>query len=117
MTFLYLFTRAPYGHSIAREALDMALATAAFDQVVSLVFAQDAIYQLLDKQNSGNTEKKAHIGVINALPLYEIEHVYYLSDDCSSRNISPTSLVPHAKALSATELADLMRSADRIQSF
>jgi tRNA 2-thiouridine synthesizing protein C len=117
VTFLYLFTRAPYGHSIAREALDMALASAAFDQHVSLVFAQDAIYQLLNTQDKGNTEKKTHIGVINALPLYEIENIYYLSDDCTSRNISAANLAPHAKALSATELADLMRSADRIQSF
>ncbi len=95
----------------------MALATAAFDQQVGLVFAQDAIYQLLSEQNRGNTEKKPHIGVINALPLYEVEDLYFISEDCSSRNISPAMLVPHAKALSSTQLADLLRSADRIQSF
>ena len=117
MKFLYLFTHPPYGHSIAREALDMALASAAFEQQVSLVFSQDAIFQLLNQQNSAKTEKKPHIGMINALPLYEIDDIYYLADDCSARSIAPTALVPHAKALSSAQLADLMHSADRIQSF
>ncbi|MDF1691634.1 MAG: DsrE family protein [Zhongshania sp.] len=117
MKFLYIFTRSAYGNSIAREALDMALASAAFDQEVSLVFAQEAIYQLVMQQNSANTEKKPHLGVINALPLYDIDDIYYLAEDSSTYNLPPAALVPQAKALSAEQFSSLMSSADRIQSF
>ena len=42
----------PYGNSLAREAIDIALATAAFDQALTLLFSEDGVFQLLDQQNS-----------------------------------------------------------------
>ncbi|MFQ3201987.1 MAG: tRNA 2-thiouridine synthesizing protein C [Zhongshania sp.] len=117
MHFLYLFTRQAYGHSFAREALDMALATAAFDQKVSIVFLQDAIYQLLAANDAPRVEEKPHTGVINALPLYDIEYIYYLEQDRQTRHIKEIELVPHAAAISPVALEELMANADRIQSF
>jgi tRNA 2-thiouridine synthesizing protein C len=117
MKFLYLFNRQAYGNSLAREALDMALATAAFDQDVSLVFCHDALYQLLITQNTANTESKAHIGVINALPLYDIENIYYLEEDRHDRNIDPQSIFKQAKPLARTELKNLLKTSECIQSF
>lgn len=117
MHFLYLFTRQAYGHSFAREALDMVLATAAFDQKVSIVFLQDAIYQLLAATDAQRVETKPHSGVINALPLYDIEHIYYLEHDRQARHINETELVPHAAVISPAALKDLMATANRIQSF
>lgn len=117
MHFLYLFTRQAYGHSFAREALDMALATAAFDQKVSIVFLQDAIYQLMVANDAPCVEAKPHTGVINALPLYDIERIYYLEYDRQTRHINEAELAPHAAAISPAALEELMATADRIQSF
>ncbi|CAA0118919.1 sulfurtransferase complex subunit TusC [Zhongshania aliphaticivorans] len=117
MHFLYLFSRQAYGHSLAREALDMALATAAFDQKVSIVFLEDAIYQLLNATDAQSVETKPHIGVINALPLYDIENIYYLDDDRQSRAISESNLLVHARAISRPALQQLIAAADRVQSF
>lgn len=117
MHFLYLFTRQAYGHSVAREALDMAMATAAFDQKVSIVFLQDAIYQLLNASDARSLEAKPHSGVINALPLYDIDGIYYLARDRQVRQISESDLVSHAAVISPSVLQELMSSADRIQSF
>ncbi|MBQ0760433.1 MAG: sulfurtransferase complex subunit TusC [Gammaproteobacteria bacterium] len=117
MHFLYLFTRQAYGHSLAREALDMALATAAFDQKVSIVFLQDGIYQLLATNDAHTIDAKPHTGVINALPLYDVENVYYVDADRQLRNIRADDLVAHAAAISQATLQELMSSADRIQSF
>ncbi|WP_269619215.1 sulfurtransferase complex subunit TusC [Zhongshania sp. BJYM1] len=117
MHFLYLFTRQAYGHSLAREAVDMALATAAFDQKISLVFLQDAIFQLLTAKDATIIEAKPHSGIINALPLYDIEKIFYLKEDREARQLSQNSLVAHASEISAAKLHELLRSADRVQSF
>ncbi|MBQ0759910.1 sulfurtransferase complex subunit TusC [Zhongshania sp.] len=117
MHFLYLFTHQAYGHSLAREALDMALATAAFDQKISLVFLQDGIYQLLSSKDASSIETKPHCGVISALPLYDIENIFYLATDRDDRCINEESLLAHATAISPSDLQALMASADRIQSF
>jgi tRNA 2-thiouridine synthesizing protein C len=117
MHFLYLFSRQAYGHSLAREALDMALATAAFDQKVSIVFLEDAIYQLLNATDAQSVEAKPHTGVINALPLYDIENIYYLDDDRQHRAISESSLLAHATAITRPALQQLIAAADRVQSF
>lgn len=117
MHFLYLFTRQAYGHSLAREGVDMALASAAFDQKVSLVFLQDGIFQLLIAKEASAIEAKPHTGVINALPLYDIEGIFYLKEDREARQLNQNSLVAHASEISPAKLQELLRSADRVQSF
>lgn len=117
MRFLYLFNQAPYQGGQAKEALDMALACAAFDQDVTLVFCGRGIYQLIGNQAATAMHKKSLIGAINALPLYDVTQVYYLSEDLPDIGLSPEQLVNHAKALPARELPRLLSTSDIIQSF
>ncbi|CAA0089426.1 Intracellular sulfur oxidation protein DsrF [Zhongshania aliphaticivorans] len=117
MHFVYLFTRQAYGHSLAREALDMALATAAFEQTVSLVFLNDGIYQLLTAKDAQDIDKKPHTGPINALPLYDVTNIFYLNEDRQARHINQQHLVAHASAISLPDFKNLISSADRVQSF
>ena len=43
--FMYMNRKAPYGTIYALESLEVVLIAAAFDQDVSLVFADDGVYQ------------------------------------------------------------------------
>jgi tRNA 2-thiouridine synthesizing protein C len=45
--FMYLNRRAPFGTIYAWESLEVVLIGAAFDQEVSLMFADDGVYQLV----------------------------------------------------------------------
>lgn len=117
MRFLFLFSGAPYADSGPREALDMALATAAFDQRVTLVFHGEGILQLVKAQQPAGSHKKSHIGAINALPLYDVAAVHYLEEDLQTLGIGREALVGHAAPLDARRLQTLIADADRVQSF
>lgn len=117
MQFLYLFTQPPYLGPSAKEALDMALACAAFDQQVSLVFCGRGIYQLMANQTPTGQHKKSLLGAINALPLYDVNEVFYLAEDLAALGLSPTELVGHARAIDKTLLQQKLATSDIIQSF
>lgn len=116
MRFLFLFTQSPYRCRLSREALDMAMATAAFDQDVCLYFSDNGIYQLIKDQQNGQA-KKSHLGAINALPLYDISNIYYCNEDLFRLRLTAEDLVAHAKPATAELLTELLKQADRIQSF
>ncbi len=47
---LFISRHAPYGSSLARDALDAVLASSAYDQQLSLLFMDDGVFQLLKNQ-------------------------------------------------------------------
>ena len=51
-SLLLLIRHSPYGSSLARASIDVALAAAAFDQAVSLLFVGDGVLQLLPEQRT-----------------------------------------------------------------
>jgi tRNA 2-thiouridine synthesizing protein C len=73
---LVLIRRSPYGSSLARAALDAALAAAAFDQAVSVLFLGDGVLQLLPDQDSIAIDARNIGKLIASMPLYDIEKVY-----------------------------------------
>ena len=50
--FMYMNRKSPYGTIYALESLEVVLIAAAFDQDVSLVFADDGVYQLTNNQST-----------------------------------------------------------------
>ena len=73
---LVVIRRAPYGSSLGRSGLDTALATAAFDQPVDLLFLGDGVLSLQPGQDSSVLGLKNSGRLLASLPLYDIEHVY-----------------------------------------
>jgi|TARA_R100000005_G_scaffold96027_1_gene80208 tRNA 2-thiouridine synthesizing protein C len=74
-------TRHPQpGRSLARAALDTALATAAFDQPVNLLFLGAGVLQLLPQQDSTSVGVRNLRKVIDSMPLYDLERCYVDAD-------------------------------------
>ena len=48
----FIITRAAYGSSLGQSALEVILATAIFDQHVSVIFTEDGVFQLLEGENT-----------------------------------------------------------------
>ena len=65
----------PYGSSLARASLDVALAAAAFEQPVKLLFMGDGVLQLLPEQDSRAIGQKNIGRLLSSLPLYDIDMV------------------------------------------
>ena len=114
---LIVARHSPYGSSIARASLDAALAAAAFELPVSLLFAGDGVLQLLPEQDS------AAVGVNNlgrllaSLPLYDIEHAYADAEAAMRYGLDLAAAPLPLRALDREAMAELIRSHEHLLGF
>ena len=73
---LVVIRHSPYGSSLARASLDTALAAAAFDVPVTLLFIGDGVLQLVPEQDSQAVGAKNIGRLLSSMPMYDIETVY-----------------------------------------
>jgi tRNA 2-thiouridine synthesizing protein C len=112
--FLIITQSAPYGSSRAKEATDLALATALFDQQVSMLFMGDGVYQLIANQNPQAIEQKSLGAMQQALPLYDVEALYVCAESLKSRGLSADELAVSVTPLSGSEITTLFKEQEHI---
>lgn len=86
--FMYMNRRSPYGTIYALESLEIVLIAAAFDQDVSLVFADDGVYQLMKGQNTKEIGMKNFSPTYSALGDYDIKKIYIEKESLEERGLS-----------------------------
>ena len=116
-TFLFVVRRSPWPGLPGRESLDMVMTAAAFDQVVSLLFVDDGVWQL----KSGQSSPPGHTGrclapVLDALQLYDLAHVWVERESLKERGLDETGLLCSVETLARTEVADLIQAQDCVVS-
>lgn len=116
MRYLFILTQSPYQSSLAREALDFALASAAFNQQVSLLFMGDGVFQLLADQQSQSGKKNIE-KTLSSLALFDIESVYYHEACALERHIIAAELSLNATPSNAKEIQLLIHTADKVFNF
>ncbi len=115
---LLVSRHAPYGSSLAREAIDAALAAAIYDQDLSILFMDDGIFQLLKNQNAQEIQQKDIGSVLSALTYYDIEKIYLHKESLAQRQITLNELIiEDLYELNNTEVASLLNQQDQILSF
>lgn len=129
--FMYLNRRAPYGTIYAWESLEVVLIGAAFDQDVSLAFIDDGVYQLVDGQNTSESDIKNFSSTYKALGDYEVTKLYVEKESLEERGLTLDDLMPltwededddwaekdSIHLVSRAELADIMDEQEVIFSF
>ena len=85
--FMYMNRKAPYGTIYALESLEVVLIAAAFDQDVSLVFADDGVYQLMKGQNTEEIGMKNFSPTYSALGDYDIKRIYIEKESLQERGL------------------------------
>lgn len=89
-------TKSSFNDANAREALDLALIYAAFDQQVTVMFIGDGVYQLLKDQQAKQLDTKDFLATMKTFELYDIEQVIACSDSLSERGIENSDIsLPH----------------------
>ena len=86
--FMYMNRKAPYGTIYALESLEVVLIAAAFDQDVSLVFADDGVYQLMKGQDTDDIGMKNFSPTYSALGDYDIKKIYIEKESLEERGLS-----------------------------
>jgi tRNA 2-thiouridine synthesizing protein C len=105
---------APYGTFYAREAIDVLLMAAAFNQDISAVFLDDGVFQLLKNQQADSIHMKSFASICQTLTLYDIDKLYVEQHTLVSRNLTLEDLVLPVESLSSEELSELMHQQDII---
>jgi len=111
-TFLVLSRQAPYGGYKAQQSLDIALASAVFEQDVIFVFLGDGVFQILSNQKPGAINAKPMGGALETLQLYGVEEVYVDQSSLDARHLTQSDLVVDAQALDNDKLVELINGAD-----
>lgn len=68
------------------------MTVAAFEQEVSLLLLDNAVFQLKKQQRSENAGLKDTAAIFKALPLYNINTIYVESESLQTRGLSVDSL-------------------------
>ncbi len=90
--FMYMNRKAPYGTIYALESLEVVLIAAAFDQDVSLVFADDGVYQLMKGQDTDDIGMKNFSPTYSALGDYDIKKIYIEKESLEERGLTLADL-------------------------
>jgi len=91
--FMYLNRRAPYGTIYAWESLEVVLIGAAFDQEVSLMFADDGVYQLVKGSDTSTSEMKNFMATYRTLGDYGVRHLFVHRASLEARGLTQADLI------------------------
>ncbi|MEJ2533872.1 MAG: sulfurtransferase complex subunit TusC [Halioglobus sp.] len=116
-TLLVIVRQSPYGSSLARASLDTALAAAALDQPVSLLFLGDGVLQLLPDQHSEAIGVKNIGRLLGSLPLYDIESVYIDAGAAARYQLDTKDLVLPVKPVDPAAVRRLINDCDNVIGF
>ncbi|GAA0543017.1 sulfurtransferase complex subunit TusC [Rheinheimera aquimaris] len=111
---LLLQQHSPFNNSNGREALDMALALAAVEHSVSILFCDDAVYQLLPTVDQPDFGLKQYPRSFKLFSLYDIEQVYACLESVTARGLEPAQLNIAVTLLSKADIAALLSSQHQV---
>jgi tRNA 2-thiouridine synthesizing protein C len=114
MSILFIFNKPPYGGEQSKEALDMALAHAAFDEKVSLLFIDRGIWNLVDDQMPKIVGIREFTRLFKGLSLYDIEDVYLCETALESNKLSLEQLMIVPELVSQQHVQELISKHDRV---
>jgi len=116
-SLLLVIRHSPYGSSLAKASVDLALAAAAFDQAVNLLFMGDGVLQLMPNQDGHAVGAKTIGRQLASLPLYDIDHVYVDTQAASSYNLDLEKVPVPTRLLDNGQIHHLMCSSDHVLGF
>ena len=97
--------------------MEIALATAVFDQNLEIVFIGDGVLQLLSEQNSEAIKQKSQQKILSALSMYGVDELYVDSAALTERALNVDDLSVAATSLSHRKISELLSTGDVIYNF
>ncbi len=114
---LYVNRRPPHGTIYGHEGLEVPFTGAVFDQLVTVLFLDDGVYQLVRDQDPSALGLKNYGKGFRALEGLGVEATCVAKDDLATRGLVPEDLALPAALVSREEITALMESHDVILSF
>lgn len=115
--YLLMLQQAPFADSQALEALELALALAAFAQPVTLLFMDAGVLQLMSNQQAEAITHKTFTKAFAGLELFDISAVYADQAALQQYRLTSSELRISPTPISSTQIAELIAEHDIILSF
>lgn len=112
--YLFVLRHSPHLCSHVQEALDQLLTTAAFDQVVTVLFLDDGVLQLKRGQDAARLGRRDTLAVLQALSLYDVERVFVEHESLLERGLIELDLSLQVQVIPRREVSVLLASHDII---
>lgn len=114
---LLILRKPPYGNSLAKEALDVALAMSVFEQELAILFLNDGVWQLLENQQGEGIPTRNIAKTLAAFPLYDIDQIFVAQSDLVMRELDKKQLSLPAQILLDEQVPDFIDSYDVVLNF
>jgi len=114
---LVLIRRGPYGDSLGRAAVDAALAAAAFEQPIDVVFMGDGVLQLVSGQESQGVGRRNMGKLLASLPLYGIETVYVDQGSAERYGLDLEESPVPARMVDSSDIRAMVERCDHLLPF
>jgi len=110
----YLFVLRKPAHSGAylQEMLDIILITAAFDQSVSILWLDDAVFSLKNQQQPERLTLKDTAAIMQSLSIYDVTELYIETESLQERGLVIDNLCLPVQLLPRKTIGEFMRSFD-----
>lgn len=116
MRSLLVISQHPPFQPQAREALDVALAAAAFGVPVGILFMNDGVLQLLKGQDAAQVQQKSLAANLQALPLFGVEDLLVCQHSLAERGLQVRQCQLEVRPLAAAEITSLLEHYDQVVS-
>jgi len=93
MSTLIVVDQAPYGSWTGREALDMTLSLAAFDQPAALLFTGAGVNWLRTAQAPEHVGQKSAEKNLSAAPIFGVEELLACSESCQRYGLDDANMI------------------------
>ena len=109
-------THSPFATEHGREALDLAMVLATYEQNVALFFKGAGVLQLRVHQKD-HLDKKDFTATFKALDLYDVDDVFVLASDLEAYGVDSKNLPFDITVLEQTEFHQQLALCQRKWSF
>ncbi|TYK66851.1 sulfurtransferase complex subunit TusC [Colwellia echini] len=110
-------SKAPFGSTDGKDALDIALIFGSFEQKVSLFFQGDGVYQLMAKQDGSLISIKDYLKTFSAFEFYDIEDIYVCQQSLFERNLNEKFHIDDVQVLTPREFGEAIKQHQHVLRF
>ncbi|MFQ6372398.1 sulfurtransferase complex subunit TusC [Shewanella sp. YIC-542] len=112
-----IFKQAPHGSADGREALDLALMGATYEQQIHLVFIDEGVLQLLQGQQPELIGCKDYVATFKALDLYDVASVSVSQSAMDDFQLHNMPLIYPANVVDDAQIRQLLEQVDEVLVF
>lgn len=110
--YLFVLRKSSYSGLYVQEMVDIILTTAAFEQDVSVLLLDDAVFHLKSNQNALNSGYKNTATLFEILPTMDVNGIFIETESLLERGLTTEMLTQSVNLKSRVEIANFMTEFD-----